>query len=100
MGSALGGRSGRWAFEGHSPNVFREQGVKNLRSRLKPGMRVTVSGWQAKDPNVPVFAGHEVTFADGSKMVFGSTPENQDKWGCRPEPCRSHRYPEVPALKQ
>lgn len=92
-GMGPGGRTGRWAFEGNSPNSFRAQGVRDLRTRLLPGMRVTVSGWQAKDPSVPVFAGREVTFADGSTLLFGSTPAEHDRWQCRSEPC--YRYPDV-----
>ena len=69
-----------------------------MRSRLQPETRVTVSGWQATDPNVPVFTGHEVTFADGSKMLFGISPADRDRWRCRTEHC--YKYPEVPAVKQ
>ena len=93
-GPGPGGRTGRWAFEGKAPNAFRTQGV-NVRTRLTMGLRVTVSGWHATDPSVPVFAGYEVTFADGSKMSFGTTPQQHDQWHClSPDPC-PYKYPDV-----
>lgn len=95
-GTGPDGRPGRWAFEGNSPNSFTQHGVKNLRERLQPGTRVTISGWAAKDPKVPVFAGREITFADGSKLAFGSTPAEHDRWQCLNDPC-PYKYPEVPA---
>jgi len=89
-GTAPGGRSGRWAFEGFPPNVFRRQGPTDFREKLSTGTRITISGWAAKDPAARAFSGREVTFADGSTMSFGPTPG--DRWKCA-EPC-PYKYPE------
>jgi len=92
-GTAPDGRSGRWAFEGLPPTVLLRR-LTNFREKLQPGTRVTISGWAAKDPAARAFSGREVTFADGSKMLFGSTPpEAGDRWTCAPGPC-SYKYPE------
>lgn len=88
------GRSGRWAFEGLPPNVFARQGPKDYRERLKPGTTITISGWPAKDPNARAFSGRTITFADGSTMSFGATPEEGDRWSCAPGPC-AYKYPDV-----
>jgi len=90
--TAPAGRSGRWAFEGFPPGVLQRQ-LADFREKLQPGTRVTISGWAAKDPAARAFSGREVTFADGSKMVFGPTPEEGDRWSCAPGPC-SYNYPE------
>jgi hypothetical protein len=90
------GRSGRWAFEGAPLHTFPRQGVKNLPERLRPGMRVTITGWPAKDPSARAFSGREITFADGSTMIFGPTPEEGDRWSCGSDPC-SYRYPTLAA---
>jgi hypothetical protein len=80
------GRVGRWAFEGPSPNAFRAKGVKNLRTRLRAGTAITISGWAAEDPTVRAFSGHEVTFGDGTKLIFAAKPG--DGWQClNPNPC-------------
>jgi hypothetical protein len=88
------GRTGRWAFEGLPPNVFVRRGVKDLRERLRPGTRITISGWPAKDPQARAFSGREITFADGATMPFGSTPEDADRWSCGAAPC-SYSYPDT-----
>ena len=90
--TAPDGRSGRWAFEGFPPTVLQRR-LTNFTEKLQPGTRVTISGWAAKDPAARAFSGREVTFADGSKMLFGSTPEDGDRWTCAPGPC-SYKYPE------
>ena len=92
-GTAPGGRAGRWAFEGFPPNTFVRRGLTDFREKLQPGTRVTISGWPAKDPAARAFSGREVTFADGSTMLFGSTPEEGDRWSCAAGPC-SYKYPE------
>jgi hypothetical protein len=88
------GRTGRWAFEGFPPNVFLRQGLKDFRERLQPGTRITISGWPAKDPNARAFSGRDVTFADGSTMLFGPMPDESDRWSCGSAPC-SYKYPDV-----
>ena len=92
-GTPPGGRAGRWAFEGFPPNAFVRRGLTDFREKLRPGTRVTISGWPAKDPAARAFSGREVTFADGSTMLFGSTPEEGDRWSCAGGPC-SYKYPE------
>jgi len=94
-GTTPDGRSGLWAFEGLPPNAFARRGPKNFREQLRTGARVTISGWAANDPAVRAFSGREVTFADGSKIVFGLTPGESD-WRCDLEPC-PYKYPEVPS---
>jgi len=89
-GTAPDGRTGRWAFEGFPPNVLM-RGVTDFREKLRPGARIAISGWPAKDPAARAFSGREVTFADGSKMLFGPTPG--DRWSCAPGPC-PYKYPE------
>jgi hypothetical protein len=91
-GTGPDGTTGRWAFEGIPPNALRRQ-QKDFEQRLKPGTKITISGWAAKDPKARAFFGREITFADGSKMSFGSTPEASDSWQC-PDPC-PYKYPDV-----
>ena len=86
--------TGRWAFEGFPPNALLRRGAGDFKERLQPGTRITISGWPAKDPNVRVFSGHDVTFADGSTMPFGPTPGDGDQWNCASSPC-AYEYPDV-----
>jgi len=92
-GAGPDGRAGRWAFEGQPPNaLFRS--VQDYKERLKPGTRITISGWPAKDPQARAFSGSTVTFADGTTMVFGSTtPTSSDVWRCASGPCPRYVYP-------
>jgi hypothetical protein len=92
-GTGPDGRSGRWAFEGYPPTVLIRRGL-NFRERLQPGTRVTISGWPAKDPTAQAFSGRAITFADGSTMLFGSTPDEGDRWNCPSGPCL-YTYPDV-----
>jgi hypothetical protein len=89
-GTAPNGRSGRWAFEGLPPNAFAKRGLTDYREKLAPGTRLTISGWPAKDPAARAFSGREVTFADGSRMLFGA---ESDRWSCPSGPC-PYKYPE------
>lgn len=95
-GTAPDGRTGRWAVEGFPPNVFARRGPTDFRQRLQPGTRVTIAGWPATDPAARAFSGREVTFADGSTMLFGPTPEEADGWSCGTAPC-PYAYPDVQA---
>jgi hypothetical protein len=95
-GTVPDGRSGRWAFEGFPPNVFVRRGLQDFREKLGPGTRVTISGWPARDATARAFSGRDVTFADGSTMPFGPTPDEGDRWSCGPGPC-PYTYPEVSA---
>jgi len=92
-GTGPDGRTGRWAFEGLPPNAFLRRGLKDYKERLRPGTRITISGWPARDPQARAFSGREITFADGSTMAFGSTPEEADRWSCGAGPC-SYTYPD------
>jgi Family of unknown function (DUF6152) len=92
--TAPGARSGRWAFEGFPPNAFARRGQADFREKLRPGTRITIAGWPAKDPAARALSGREVTFADGSTMIFGPTPEEGDRWRCPSGTC-SYKYPEV-----
>jgi len=75
------GRTGRWAFEGYPPSALLRR-MKDFKERLQPGSRITISGWPAKDPNARAFSGREVSFADGSRMIFGPTAGEADRWSC------------------
>jgi len=93
-GTGPDGRTGRWAFEGLPPNAFRYRGVTDLRERLTPGTRLTISGWPATDPDVRAFSGNEITFADGSTIPFGSAPPQEGEgWICE-SPC-GYTYPDA-----
>ena len=48
----------------------------------------------AKDPNARAFSGREVSFADGSTMMFGPTADEADRWSCGTGPC-VYTYPDV-----
>jgi hypothetical protein len=92
-GTGPDGRTGRWAFEGQSPNAL-ARGARDYKERLKPGTTITISGWPAKDPQARAFSGREITFADGTTMLFGiSTPGEGDRWHCS-GPC-PYTYPAV-----
>ncbi len=93
VGPGPDGSSGRWAFEGFPPGAFRRR-QNDFEARLKPGTNVTISGYPATDPKARAFSGREVTFADGSTMLFGSTPEESDRWRCPSGDC-PYTYPDV-----
>ena len=90
-GTGPDGRTGRWAFEGFAPNAFLRR-HKDFKERLKPGTTITISGWPAKDPQARAFSGDAITFADGTTMLFGSAPEEADRWVCNSAPC-PYTYP-------
>ena len=94
-GTGPDGRTGRWAFEGFPPNTLRRLSLKDFE-RLQPGTRITISGWPAKDPGARAFSGRDITFADGSTLRFGPTPDEGDRWSCAPGPCL-YTYPDVRA---
>jgi len=96
-GTTTDGRSGKWAFEGLPPGTL-YRGEKDVKDKLRVGTPITISGWAAIDPAVRVFSGREVTFADGSTLVFGSlTAGADDRWHCLTDACPGYRYPEVPS---
>lgn len=79
------GKTERWLIEGYPPNTLRRQGWEN--DSLREGTQITVSGWHALDDTRKIFHGREVTFEDGSKRVFGTTPEAGDRWRCGSGDC-------------
>ena len=86
------GRTGRWAFEGSAPNALIRR-MRDYKERLKPGTMITISGWAAKDPSARAFSGREITFADGTTMLFGTSAPS-DGWSCSSPPC-PYTYPKV-----
>jgi hypothetical protein len=91
-GTGPDGRTGRWAFEGSAPNaILRRQ--KDFKERLTVGTRITISGWAAKDPQARAFSGREITFADGTTMLFGISTPGEGDWQCS-DPC-PYKYPDV-----
>lgn len=63
------GKVTNWKFEGYNLAVLYRIGWKK-DSTIKPGDRITVSGWQARDGGN---WGHsrQITLPDGNKMFFG-----------------------------
>jgi hypothetical protein len=57
----------------------------DFSASLREGKRITVSGWPARDANLKIFGGREVTFEDGSKCIFGGGPSNA--WECHTGDC-------------
>jgi hypothetical protein len=99
-GTTTDGRSGLWAFEGLPPNALLRRGPTDFRETLRAGTQLTISGWAAKDPAARAFSAGEVTFADGSKMLFGIAAPGggADNWKCSSDPCPDfYRYPQVPS---
>jgi len=95
-GAGPDGRTGRWAFEGLPPNVYKYRGLKDYKERLTVGTTITISGWSATDQQARAFSGNTVTFADGTTMVFGSTTVGAGKgWQCSSDPCPQYTYPDV-----
>jgi hypothetical protein len=76
--------------------VFQYRGLRDFRDKLRPGTQLEISGWAATDSTARAFSGREVTFPDGSKMLFGPTPAEGDGWRCTSGPC-SYSYPTVPS---
>jgi len=67
------GKVAQWKFEGYPPNMLVRQGWKR-DATMKVGDAVTVTGWRARlDPHYG--AAHEVTFADGKRLIAGSQAE-------------------------
>jgi hypothetical protein len=63
------GKVANWKFEGYPPNALYRTGWKR-QVTMKPGDKVTVFGWRARDGTAWAHA-REVTFADGKKLFFG-----------------------------
>jgi uncharacterized protein DUF6152 len=63
------GNTVNWKFEGYNPAVLYRIGWKK-DLMLKPGDKITVSGWQARDGGNWAHS-REITLADGKKFFFG-----------------------------
>jgi len=77
------GKTERWMIEGYAPNVLLRQGWD--KDLLRPGTRITVSGWPGRDATLKIFSGREVTFEDGSTRLFGGGPGPY--WECTSADC-------------
>lgn len=75
------GNVANWKFEGYPPNVLYRTGWKR-EVTLKPGDRVTVFAWRARDGTNWAHS-RQVTFADGKKLFFGP-PAGTGDGGERP----------------
>ena len=58
-----------WKFEGYNPAVLYRVGWKK-DSMLRPGDKITVFGWQARDGGAWAHS-REITLPDGKKLFFG-----------------------------
>lgn len=58
-----------WKFEGYPPSVLYRTGWKR-DSTMKPGDRITVSGWPARDGTAWAHS-RQITFQDGTQLFFG-----------------------------
>lgn len=75
------GKITNWKFEGYNLAVLSRIGwTKDLR--IKPGDRITVFGWQARDGG-PWAHSREITLSDGTKRFFGP-PAGTGDGGTRP----------------
>ena len=63
------GNTANWRIDGYPPVVLSRTGWKR-DATLKPGDKVTVTGWRARD-GTNWGHGRQVTFADGSKLFYG-----------------------------
>jgi uncharacterized protein DUF6152 len=64
-----GGKVINWKFEGYNLAVLYRIGWKK-DTTIKPGDRITVSGWQARDGGNWAHS-RQITLPDGKKMFFG-----------------------------
>lgn len=65
-----------WMIEGGSPNALLRAGV--TKAALPKGTEIVVEGYQSKDRgNLAV--GKNITFADGKRMLLGSSAPDTDK---------------------
>ena len=75
------GSIANWKFEGYPPSVLYRTGWKR-EVTMKPGDKVTVFGWQARDGTNWGHA-RQVTFEDGKKLFYGP-PAGTGDGGDRP----------------
>ena len=60
-----------WAVEGGAPNGLYRRGWR--RDSLKPGERVTIKGWLARDGSNSVNSGSVVRLSDGLRLFAGTS---------------------------
>lgn len=66
------GKMEQWAIEGGTPNTLFRKGVN--RNSLKPGTKVIVQGYQARDGSKKA-SGRNITLTNGQKLFLaGSGP--------------------------
>jgi hypothetical protein len=66
-----------WMIEGGSPNSLLRHGV--TRDSLPLGTEIVVDGYQSRDHTVKRANGRNLTYADGRKLLLGSSaPEAQN----------------------
>jgi Family of unknown function (DUF6152) len=63
------GKTANWKFEGYNPAVLYRIGWKK-DTTLKPGDKITVFGWQARDGGNWAHS-REITLPGGKKLFFG-----------------------------
>jgi len=68
-----------WKLEGYPPNVLYRNGWKKDVT-MKPGDRITVTGWRARD-GANVAHSREITLPSGAKMIFGPPAGTGDGGG-------------------
>jgi hypothetical protein len=65
-----------WMIEGGSPNALLRAGL--TKNALPKGTEILIEGYQSKDKgNLAV--GKNITFADGKRMLLGSSAPDTDK---------------------
>ncbi len=60
-----------WAVEGGAPNGLYRRGWR--RDSLKPGERVTIEGWLARDGSNSANSGSVVRLSDGLRLFAGTS---------------------------
>ena len=63
------GKVVNWKLEGYPPNVLYRNGWKK-DATMKPGDKVTVTGWRARD-GANIAQAREITLPSGKKMILG-----------------------------
>jgi hypothetical protein len=67
----------RWAFEGYPPSMMVRQGWS--RDTVKPGDRVTMTGWRARSGERPLAGGNRMTLPDGRILAVGASSEAENR---------------------
>lgn len=75
------GNVANWKFEGYPPSVLYRTGWKR-EVTMKPGDRVTVMAWRARD-GTNWGHGRQITLADGTKLFWGP-PAGTGDGGAQP----------------